>query len=91
MKTPKPYLIGEQFAVMSQDYKLIVNYVKGSELYELSAEEIPKNDLSARKPDIVEELLKELGKWKKKHEPAPIKLDIPAEKKEQLRALGYIF
>jgi arylsulfatase A-like enzyme len=91
IKTPTPYLVGEQIAVMSQDYKLIYNAVKGSELYELSVEELPRNDLSAKKPEVVEELLKELGKWREKHEPAPVILDIPPKKKEQLKALGYLF
>ena len=90
-QAPKPYLLGEQFAVISQDYKLVYHPLKSSELYHIDAEELPRNNLAARRPDVVAEMLKELGRWKAEHEPAKVNYNISVEKRKQLKALGYVF
>jgi arylsulfatase A-like enzyme len=86
------YRSTEQFAVTSGRYQLIVTEPFGrTELYDLERDPGVSNDLSDRLPEVRKRLLARLRSWiDSVPERAYQGGEIPADKVEALRALGYI-
>ncbi len=87
----RPWLSKEGYAVYKDSFKLLVRSYDEQELYNMDTDINETNNLAAKNPDKVEELLQELEDWKKR-----TPLSRPMEKKynEQERrifkALGYV-
>jgi len=61
------------------------------ELYDLAKDPLEKKNLASRKPDIVNQLIREIDEiYRKAKEKEKTKLKIDKELREQLKALGYI-
>jgi arylsulfatase A-like enzyme len=87
---PKPYLAFDEFAVISQKYKLIENQVKGIELFDLTADESEEHNLAAAEPDVAEKLRGELRRWQKEYPQFKSDHVIPEKEIKVLKSLGYL-
>ena len=86
------YRATEQFAVSDGRYQLVVtDPFSRTALYDLERDPGGLNDLSEKMPELAERLLAELRSWLERvPEPGVVGADVPAEKIDALRALGYI-
>lgn len=89
-KSGREYLVHDEVAVISPRYKLIENQVKGLELYDLANDEHERTNLSTKKADVARELCNELVKWQDEYPSFGSNQVISDEKKEALKALGYL-
>jgi arylsulfatase A-like enzyme len=82
----------EQFAVQDRRSKLIVSLPSlRTELFDLEKDPLERNDLSAERPAERDRLLRAFHDWTERTPIAPnLSSEIPADKIEALRALGYI-
>ena len=78
--------------------KLLYMQTKDQELYDVSADPGEKDELSAQKPEVVEQLKKELDAFQAKYEwklgnavEEQVQKEVDPETKEQLKNLGYVF
>ncbi len=87
--------IGEHWAIYDGKYKYLKFESRISELFDLKADPLEKNNLSKKFPEITREMEIKLKEWQKKHgskfqdaiEPEKV---LSEEELEALRALGYI-
>jgi len=86
------YRSTQQFAVTDGRHQLIVTEPFGrTELYDLERDPGVSDDLSDRLPEVKERLLARLSSWiETVRDSGESRADVPAEKVEALRALGYI-
>ncbi|MFO8056991.1 MAG: sulfatase-like hydrolase/transferase [bacterium] len=87
----RPWLALDGYAVYKESFKLIVRPHQEYELYNMDTDKEEKEDITAKLPEKVDELSKELEAWKKR---TPV--SEPADKKyserehKVFKALGYI-
>lgn len=86
----QPWLAADEFAVVEGTHKLIVNRLKGDELYDLAADPREATNLAASDPARVAALKERLLAWLRAHPAAAEGADPDEEKLKDLRSLGYV-
>ncbi|RMF96879.1 MAG: hypothetical protein D6734_03140, partial [Candidatus Schekmanbacteria bacterium] len=85
------FLNAREYGVMTDEWFLVTNELRGVELYNIKEDPLEQKEISAKRPDIVKELLERLEKWKKDFpEVKPFTGDISEEKVKALKSLGYL-
>ncbi|RMF95993.1 MAG: hypothetical protein D6734_04645, partial [Candidatus Schekmanbacteria bacterium] len=88
---PIAFVNAPEYAVTTKKWRLIVNDVRGIELYDVINDRLEQTNLAEKYPDVVKNLLAKLDDWKAKHPPAPrYEGKMSKKKTDVLKSLGYI-
>lgn len=88
---PVAFVNAPEYAVTTKKWRLIVNEVRGNELYDAVNDRLEEKNAADDNPEIVNELLAKLEEWKEKHPPAKeYEGEMSKKKTDVLKSLGYI-
>jgi arylsulfatase A-like enzyme len=86
----QPWLAGSSYAVVSGSTKLIVDSIKGDELFDLRSDPAEAVNLAASDPSRLKEMKDRIARWIRTTPLADAEGEASDEKLRDLRALGYV-
>lgn len=92
VKNKRAFLNVPEYSVTTKEWSLIINEIRGLELYDAINDRLEQNNVADEHSDIIKQLLIKLDEWKNKHKPAEPKQEIimSDEKTKVLKSLGYV-
>jgi len=81
-----------EYSVTTKDWRLLINEIRGIELFDAKNDRYEVNNIADKHSDVVANLTGKLEEWKNKYKPAQVKpgKKVSDEKAKVLKSLGYV-